>query len=219
MNRRELVKATAEHIRAEFDGEGTGHDWWHVVRVLKNARAIAAKEGGDLFTIEMAALLHDLDDWKFSKSHDGDPVMARRWLRKLNVDKKTADSICRIVANVSFKGGFGGKQGSIEGKIVQDADRLDALGAIGIARTFAYGGKKDRQIYDPRIMPLTYTGFDDFKKKHAQSTTVNHFYEKLFLLRKRMNTRTAKRIALRRTRYMEDYLATFMKEWQGKDIR
>lgn len=219
MDRKAIVRATAEYVKSSSEGEGTGHDWWHIVRVWRNARAIASKEGGDLFTIEMAALLHDLDDWKFSKSHDGDPRAARKWLKKLRLDQEEMDRICGIIANVSFKGGFGGKMQSKEGKIVQDADRLDALGAIGIARAFAYGGKKGRQIFDPGIKPLAYRSFNDFKKKHSQSTTVNHFYEKLLLLEKRVHTRTAKRIARQRTRYMEGYLDRFMNEWEGKDIR
>ncbi len=211
------VAILAQQIKARMEGEGTGHDWWHVYRVWRNALYIARREkSAGIFEVQLAALLHDVADWKFSNgdTEKGGRV-AKSLLRKLKVNEKTIGKVCYIVDNISFKGGFGKVLDTKEGMIVQDADRIDALGAIGIARAFAYGGSKGRELYNPKIRPMAYKNFEHFRKAHAKSTTVNHFYEKLFLLRGQMNTKTGKEIAKEREEFMKKYLDTFYKEWKG----
>lgn len=217
MNKEQIINQTVEHIKAKLSGEGSGHDWWHVYRVYKNAIHISRYEKADLFVVELAALLHDIADWKF---HNGDdnvgPQMAREWLKKLSVDENIIVHICQIIKDASFKGrGVVSKMKTIEGAIVQDADRLDAIGAIGIGRTFAYGGNKGREMYNPNIKPEKHESFEQYKNN--QGTTINHFYEKLLLLKDLMNTATAKRIAEKRHKVMEGFLEEFFCEWEGKD--
>lgn len=209
-----LVRKTEEYVKGILSGEGTGHDWWHILRVTSLARKIAKLESADLLIVEMTALLHDIADWKF---HDGDmnkgPKVAREWLESLEVESLLIQVICENIANISFKGAkVAEKPLSLEGKIVQDADRLDALGAIGIARAFAYGGFKQRPLYEPEIEPLLHTTFESYKD-HPGST-INHFYEKLLLLKDRMHTQTAKNIAEERHLFMENYLKQFFSEWK-----
>jgi uncharacterized protein len=172
-------------------------------------------ENADLLIVELAALLHDIADWKL---HDGDlsvgPKRAKDWLDSLAVDSSIADHVCAIIANISFKGAAVEQPPlSLEGKVVQDADRLDAMGAIGIARAFAYGGAKGRAIYDPAVRPTEHRSAASYLK--SGSHTINHFYEKLLLLKDRMNTATGRAIAEARHRFMEDYLQQFYKEWDG----
>ena len=200
-----------------MEGEGSGHDWWHVVRVINNAKTIAKTEGGDIFIIELGALMHDIADHKF---HKGDMTVGPRITRELLTEIGVADDIvgkvAYIVENVSFKGGLNiHKMQSIEGKIVQDADRLDALGAIGIARTFAFGGAMGKEIYNPAKKPSKFTSIDEVQKDLTQGHTINHFYEKLLLLKDKLNTSTAKKIAERRHVFMESYLKQFYAEWEG----
>ena len=196
-------------------GEGSGHDWWHVYRVWKNAIHIGKQESVDIFVVELAALLHDVADWKF---HDGNdeigPQVAKEWLESLSVDEKVISHVYQIIKDISFKGaGVVTAMKTTEGMVVQDADRLDALGAIGIARTFAYGGSKNREMYNPDINPEMHTSFEQYK--NSQGTSINHFYEKLLLLKELMNTATAKQIAEKRHAVMEDYLNQFYREWEG----
>lgn len=177
---------------------------------------IARGERADEFVVELAALLHDIADWKF---HGGDenagPDKARRWLESQHVDEPTIERVCQIIKTVSYKGaGVSTPMKTSEGMIVQDADRLDALGAIGIARTFAYGGHKGRAIYDPNEPPQMHETFEQYK--NSQGHTINHFYEKLLLLKDRLNTQTAKKIAAARHKYMEDFLSQFFAEWEGR---
>lgn len=217
MNKSRKVIIVASTVRKRMAGESTGHDWWHVYRVWRNSLYIARGErGADLFIVQLAALLHDIADWKFS---NGDTKrgakVAREILKRAGVDEKSIRQVCHIVENVSYKGGFGIALDTREGRIVQDADRVDALGAIGIARAFAYGGSKGRELYNPYIKPRKYRNFEEFKKSSGRSTTINHFYEKLLLLRKRMNTRTGKELAMERERFMREYLERFYKEWKG----
>lgn len=212
-----VIDQTASHIKAQLSGEGSGHDWWHVYRVWKNAIHIGRQENADMFVVELAALLHDIADWKF---HDGNedigPKMAREWLESLAVDQNTISQVCSIIRNISFKGaGVTNKIDTLEGMVVQDADRLDAIGAIGISRTFAYGGSKGREIYNPGIPPQKHNSFDEYKSSNGP--TINHFYEKLLLLKDLMNTATAREIAVRRHLVMENFLNQFYKEWEGKD--
>ena len=217
MNKEQIIAQTAEHIRLKLEGEGSGHDWWHVYRVWKNAIHIGTQEKADLFVIELAALLHDIADWKF---HDGNedigPQLAREWLETLSVEESIIAHVCRIIRAISFKGaGVKNTMDSTEGLIVQDADRLDAMGAIGIARTFAYGGSKHREMYNPTVNPQLHASFEQYK--NSEGTTINHFYEKLLLLKDLMNTATAKEIAENRHKYMQEFLQQFFLEWEGKE--
>lgn len=212
-----ILVQTTTHVRQLMSGEGTGHDWWHVQRVVNNARAIQKQEGGDKFIIELTALLHDIGDWKF---HGGDttvgPRMAREWLTSLDVDTETTDHVAYIIEHMSFRGGTNQhKLKTLEGQIVQDADRLDALGAIGIARAFAYGGANGRPLHDPDQPQATpHQTFEQYQNFKASS--INHFYEKLLHVRDRLNTKTAKAMAEHRHKYLEDYLEEFYAEWDGK---
>ena len=210
-----IIEHTADHVRAALSGDGTGHDWWHVYRVWKMARRIGQSENADLLVVELAALLHDIADWK---AHGGDstigPKMAMAWLKSLDLDSNTVEHVCQIIAGISFKGARVEQPTlSLEGRVVQDADRLDAIGAIGIARAFAYGGSKGRVIYDPTCQPTVHRTADSYLNNNG--TTINHFYEKLLLLKDRMNTPAGKAIAERRHQFMEDYLRRFYEEWEG----
>ncbi len=215
MDKGKIIKATEEYVRKTLEGEGSGHDWWHVDCVRKTALHIAKEEKADLFIVELGALLHDIADWKF---HNGDetvaPRIAREWLEKQEADEQTIEHVCHIIKDISFKGaGVNTPMHTKEGQIVQDADRIQALGAIGIARCFAYGGSKGREIYNPNIKPAMHQTFEQYKK--ARGTTLNHFYEKLLLLKDRMNTETGKKIAQERHEYMEQFLKQFFKEWNA----
>ncbi len=213
MNRESIINQTITFVKQQLKGDSTGHDWWHVHRVWKMAVGLAEQEGADLFVVQLAALLHDIADWKF---HDGDvskgEIIAREWLESLGVEENVMSHVCQIVRDTTFKGaGVITNMQTIEGKVVQDADRLDALGAIGIARAFAYGGYKGREMYNPEIEPVFHHSFEQYKT--SQSTTVNHFREKLLLLKDRMNTASAQRIAEERHLFMKAFLERFLKEW------
>lgn len=217
MNKRSIIKQTEEYARKTLQGESSGHDFWHVYRVWKMAQHIGKKEKANMFLVELAALLHDIADYKF---HGGDEEIglrtAEKWLKSLKVDQETIEHVKQIIRNASFKGaGVKTKMKTIEGKIVQDADRLDAIGAIGIARTFAYGGNKGSIMYDPKVKPIMYGSFEEYKRNTPP--TITHFYEKLLLLKNLMNTKTAKEIAEGRHKYMEEFLKKFYKEWDGNE--
>jgi uncharacterized protein len=215
MKESEALKKTEIFISTHFKNEGSGHDWFHVDRVRKMAVSIGTSEGCDLFIVEMAALLHDLDDWKLNVSKSELNSKAENWLNQLAIDPDVSSFILRIIAEVSYKGaGTDTPVSSVEASVVQDADRLDAIGAIGIARTFAFGGHKNRLIYDPYVPPVMHVDFGEYQNSSAP--TINHFYEKLLLLKDRMNTETAKKIAERRHEFMENYLAQFYDEWDAK---
>ena len=212
MSPSDLIDRTVNHVRTVLSGDGTGHDWWHVYRVWRTAQRIGQAEKADLFVVELAALLHDIADWKL---HDGDSTVgskiARDWLDSL--DAHISEHVCQIIANISFKGAkVESPTLSQEGKVVQDADRLDAMGAIGIARAFAYGGAKGQAIYDPACKPTEHGTAEAYLKG---GTTINHFCEKLLLLRDRMNTATGRAMAEARHQFMEDYLRRFYEEWEG----
>lgn len=213
MNKMEILIKTEEYVKNLLQGESSGHDWWHIHRVRSQALFIGEKEQADLFIVELAALLHDIGDFKF---HDGDidvgPGMAREWLEKMEIPGKMIGHICEIVRDISFKGaGTPSIMKTLEGKVVQDADRLDAIGAIGIARAFAFGGHKGREIHNPETKPEFHESFDHYKS--AAGSTINHFYEKLLLLKDLMNTETARDIAAERHRFMEIFLEQFFKDW------
>lgn len=216
LSSQQVIERTREYAQSTLSGEGTGHDWWHVERVWNTAKVIAEQEGANSLVVELAALLHDIADWKF---HDGDEEegarVSRVWLDSLGVDAKVIDQVCAIISQSSYKGaGVDEQILSLEGKILQDADRLDAIGAIGIARCFAYGGYAGRELHNPTVAPELHTTAQAYKSNTAPS--VNHFYEKLLLLKDRMYTDTAKRIAGRRHDYMQGFLNQFYAEWKGE---
>lgn len=217
MNKDSVIQRTEAYVRQALSGESSGHDWWHVYRVWNNAKLIAQGEKVDHFTVEMAALLHDIGD---PKLHNGDTTVAPRligaWLDTVSIHGDYRQHILYIVANMSFSKHLQKKEveKTLEFMVVQDADRLDAIGAIGIARAFAYGGHKGRLIYDPTVAPVTDMTADYYRSHNG--TTINHFYEKLLHLKDLMNTPTAKRIAAERHRFMEQYLQQFYDEWEGK---
>lgn len=216
MNKSKIIEEVKKYVRKNMEGESTGHDWWHSWRVWKLSKKIAKKEGGDLFIIELAALLHDIADWKFYGGSVKTGVeKTKRLLNKLNIAQETIDHICHIIKNISFRGaGVKNRINTKEGMIVQDADRLDVLGAIGIARVFAYGGFAKREIYNPDIKPTLHKSFKKYKNNKA--TSINHFYEKLLLLKDRLNTKTAKKIAKKRHKFLQNYLKEFFQEWEVK---
>lgn len=210
-----IIQKTVDFVRQSLQNAESGHDWWHILRVWNNAKLIAQTEKVDLLIVELAALLHDIADSKF---HDGDeeigPKTAGEFLKSIQVDVKVIEHVQQIIRHMSFKSSFDNPGfSSEEMKVVQDADRLDAIGAIGIARAFSYGGFKNREMYNPEIVP----DFNLTKEAYKNSTapTINHFYEKLLLLKDKMNTKTAQKIALQRHQFMEQYLEQFAAEWNG----
>jgi uncharacterized protein len=212
----DLITTTAEYVRNELEGEGSGHDWWHIYRVWQLSRHIGSAEGADLSIVEPAALLHDIADWKF---HGGDeeagPRKARVWLESQRAQEPLIESVCDIIRKISYKGaGVATPMSDINGMVVQDADRLEAMGAIGIARAFAYGGHKNRPLYDPDEKPRLHQSFAEYKS--SKGHTINHFYEKLLLLKDRMNTATGRALAEGRHAYMEQFLDRFYREWAGE---
>ena len=212
MDKNKMIKNTKDFVKEKLYGEGGGHDWFHIERVYNLSRFLANEEKADNFIVEMTALLHDIDDWKFSNGTKTNTTITEEFLNSVNVDKESINKIITIIKTMSFKGGVvNSTQNTIEGMIVQDADRLDAIGAIGIARTFAYGGSKNRPIYDPNIAPINFTSLEEVK--NAENHTINHFYEKLLKLKDLMNTDSAKIIAEKRHKFMEDFLKEFYSEW------
>ena len=213
MTQQAIIQKTVEYIKKEFSDDSSGHDWWHIYRVWQTSLYIAAREKVDSDVVQLAALLHDIGDWKF---HDGDesvgPRLAREWLQSLDVQESVISHVCTIIANLSFKGAdVKAAPLSLEGQVVQDADRLDAIGAIGIARAFAYGGAKGREMHDPDAPPVLHSSFEQYKA--SRGTTINHFHEKLVLLKDRLNTPTAKALAESRHAFMLEFLEQFDAEW------
>lgn len=216
MKKEKIIERIADKVKRNLKDEGSGHDWWHTYRVCKMAKHICKRERANMFVVELAALLHDVADWKF---HGGDnnvgPRMARQILSKQGISEEIIDHVCEIIRTAPFKGaGVKTRMQTLEGKVVQDADRLDAIGAIGIARAFAYGGHKKQLIYNPNQKPVLHQTKEAYFK--SESPTINHFFEKLLLLKDRMNTKTAKKIAKERHKFMEKYLDRFFEEWEGR---
>ncbi|MGO4772565.1 HD domain-containing protein [Flavobacterium sp. W22_SRS_FK3] len=215
MQTTDSINKTITFVKEKLNNAEGGHDWFHIERVHKNALLIAKDIDCDLTVVQLGALLHDIADSKF---HNGDetigPKTARLFLESENVSEKIIEHVVNIIENISYKGGnFEKKFSSIELDIVQDADRLDAIGAIGVARAFNYGGFKNRALYNPEIAPITNMTKEEYKNNNAP--TLNHFYEKLLLLKDKMNTETGKQIAAERHRFMEMFLAQFYAEWEG----
>ena len=215
-NQKEIVLRTAKYAEKTLGKEATGHDWLHVKRVWLNAKIIGKSTKANMFIVELAALLHDIADWKF---HGGDTSIGSKkveeWLQKLNLDAQTIGQITSIIEKASFKGAkVKNTIDTLEGKIVQDADRLDAIGAIGIARAFAYGGAKGREIYNPETKPVLHNSAEAYSKN--TSPTVNHFHEKLLLIKGLMNTRKGKMVARNRHKFMMAYLKQFDAEVSGR---
>ena len=214
MTNTEIIQKTTEFVKQQLTNTEGGHDWWHIYRVWKLAKHIAEKENVDSLIIDLGALLHDIADAKF---YDGDeeigPNISREFLESIDIDNETIDHIDKIIRNISFKNSKEQKFRSPELDIIQDADRLDAIGAIGIARAFNFGGFKNRPLYDPEIKPNLNLSKNEYKK--SLSPTVNHFYEKLFLLKDMMNTKTGHEMAEERHQFMATYLDRFYKEWKG----
>ena len=211
-----FIDQTVQFVKNTLKGAESGHDWWHIQRVWNNALLILENESADRFIVELAALLHDIADSKF---HDGNeeigPQKAAEFLKSLHIGEDIILHVQQIIRNMSFKAGLGQLDfHSKELEIVQDADRLDAIGAIGIARAFTYGGFKNRELYNPEIPPVLNMSKEEYKKSEAP--TINHFYEKLLLLKDKMNTESGIRIAEERHSFMEQYLEQFYKEWNGK---
>lgn len=216
MNTKQIIKNTEEFVKNALKNAEGGHDWFHILRVWNNAKLISKNENVDGFVVELGALLHDIADSKF---HEGDetigPKIAREFLESQQVDESIISHIENIISNISFKGGnFEQKFNSPELEVIQDADRLDAIGAVGIARTFNYGGFKNRPLYNPEISPDLNQTKEAYK--NSEAPTINHFYEKLLLLKDRMNTVTGREIAADRHLYMEHFLTQFYDEWNGK---
>ena len=212
-----IIRKTIDFVKEELKNAEGGHDWFHIERVYKNSLLIAKYENVDILTVSLAALLHDIADAKF---HNGDenigPKKAEKFLCSLDIKTETIEHIVYIISNMSFKNEFSSDKktiNSIEFKVVQDADRLDAIGAIGIARCFNYGGFKNRALYNPEIKPNLQLSKEEYK--NSKAPTINHFYEKLLLLKDKMNTDTGKKIALQRHHFMENYLKQFYNEWNG----
>lgn len=215
MSEQQIIEETVKFVKSELQHAEGGHDWFHIERVWRNAMKIAESESANQFIVALGALLHDIADYKF---HDGDESVgvskARKFLLAHSVDNMVVEHVEKIITNISFKGGnFLQEFHSAELSIIQDADRLDAIGAIGIARTFNYGGFKGRELYNPLVKPSRGMTVEQYKASNAP--TINHFYEKLLLLKDRMNTATGKRLAEQRHQFMERYLEQFFSEWEG----
>ncbi|MGM5469242.1 HD domain-containing protein [Flavobacteriaceae bacterium LMO-SS05] len=216
MTPEDLISKTTVFVKGRLEHAEGGHDWFHIERVYKNAILISKTENVDILIVQLGALLHDIADSKF---HDGDetvgPQLAREFLFKHNVDSLIIEHVINIIKHISFKNSLDSESGftSKELEVVQDADRLDAIGAIGIARCFNYGGFKDRPLYDPSVQPNPNMTKAEYKT--SSSPTINHFYEKLLLLKDKMNTKTGKDLAKKRHQFMELYLGQFYAEWDG----
>lgn len=211
---KQVLAATRAYVRARLEHESSGHDWWHIERVARMARRLAREERANGFLCELAALLHDLVDWKVNPDEAQAQQDVRAWLEEQRVSSLISAAVMGIITHMSFKGGGQPPLVILEGQIVQDADRLDAIGAIGIGRAFAYGGTKGRPMHDPDVPPRSQMTVEEYR--HQQTPTINHFYEKLLLLKDQMNTATAKRLAEQRHAVLLAFLDEFQAEWDGE---
>jgi uncharacterized protein len=218
MNDTRLIQKTEEFVKSRLSGEGTGHDWWHVVRVVNAARKIHSTEGGDWLIIELTLLLHDVGDGKVIGKDEDDYSIAQGFLESQNVPRQTIARVMLIIKTMSYSKSFDDikKDDSLEFKIVQDADRLDATGAIGIARAFTYGGSRLRPLYNPDYKSKEFKSSEDFNKTRTEGSTIHHFYDKLLLIKDKLNTEAAKEIAGQRDEFMRHFLQEFLDEWNGQ---
>ncbi|WP_044748372.1 HD domain-containing protein [Bacillus alveayuensis] len=218
MDKREIIEKTEQYVRMLLENDASGHDWWHIERVRRISVTLAKKEHADELIVEMAALLHDVADEKIAGSEEKGLSVVAEWLEQMPLSNHDKQHIIEIISSVSFKGGNGKKPHTIEGMIVQDADRLDAIGAIGIARTFMYAGSRGHLMYDPSLPYRENMTKEEYRQ--GRSTAINHFYEKLLKLKELMNTESAKQIAIKRHEFMERFLQQFYKEWdeQYEDV-
>lgn len=214
MEQQKIIEATTTFVKNILQHDSSGHDWWHIERVRKAALQIGEKENANLFVVEMAALLHDVADEKLNKSEEEGLLKVRNWLSSLQITDSEQEEIIEIISTMSFKGGNRPLMKTIEGQVVQDADRLDAIGAIGIARTFAYAGAHGDLIYDPELPFRESMTKEEYR--NGKSTAVNHFYEKLLKLTDTLNTNAAKKAAQERHDFMTAFLDQFYKEWNGQ---
>lgn len=214
-NEIKILEAAEKYVKAQLTGEGSGHDWWHIVRVHTVAKQFAEKEGADSFICQLAALLHDLADEKIAGSEEVGLAQVSDWLASQSLSEEKRSHVLEIIQYMSFKGGANqGKTLTLEGQIVQDADRLDAIGAIGIARVMAYAGNKGNLIHEPEKQVRQHMTVEEYRK--GDNTAIMHFYEKLLKLKDLMNTESAKKMAQHRHEFMESYLKEFYAEWDGK---
>ncbi|MCK0190527.1 HD domain-containing protein [Arenibacter sp. F20364] len=216
MSNTQIIEETIAFVKETLKGAEGGHDWFHIQRVFKNTLLIAKDEKVDVLVVSLGSLLHDIADAKFNGGDESvGPKMAYEFLTSLEVDKKTIHHVVKIIENISYKSSLESKKRftSKELEVVQDADRLDAIGAIGIARAFNYGGFKNRELYNPEIAPNLKMTKEEYKKSKAP--TINHFYEKLLLLKDKMNTESGKKLAEKRHQFMLEFLEQFYKEWNG----
>ncbi|WP_099362810.1 HD domain-containing protein [Fredinandcohnia onubensis] len=214
MEQQKIIEATTTFVKNILQHDSSGHDWWHIERVRKAALQIGEKENANLFVVEMAALLHDVADEKLNKSEEEGLMKVRNWLSSLQITESEQEEVIEIISTMSFKGGSRPPMKTIEGQVVQDADRLDAIGAIGIARTFAYAGAHGDLIYDPELPFRESMTKEEYR--NGKSTAVNHFYEKLLKLKDTLNTNAAKKAAQERHDFMTSFLDQFYKEWNGQ---
>lgn len=216
MDKQAIILAAEEFVKEKLAGEGTGHDWWHIERIRATARAIHATEGGDWFTIDLTLLLHDVGDRKVIGKDEDDYTIAENFLLDHQIDSAVIDHVMFIIKNMSFSKSLKNKRedASIEFYTVQDADRIDAIGAIGIARAFAFGGSKSSPLYDPTVEVKDFTSTKEYRQ--TRSSTLHHFEEKLFHIKDLLNTETAKKIAQGRDEYMHTFKEQFLDEWAGK---
>lgn len=216
MYNEEAIQKTRDYMITTLSIDSSGHDHFHVDRVWRMAKKLAHEVGANTMVVELTALLHDISDYKLNGGDEkAGPEAAKLWIESIGIDKQIANNVADIIEKMSFKGAKVVEENmSIEGQVVQDADRLDAIGAIGIARAFAFGGAFGQRLHDPDIIPVLHENFEAYKKK-KDGTTINHFFEKLLLLKDRMNTAPAKRIAEQRHKFMEMYLNNFMQECKG----
>lgn len=209
-----ILKEAELLVQRELGKDSSGHDSWHIYRVVQTAKVIAEQEGADSFVCQLAAWLHDLADDKLVENEQEAVNNLKKWMKGQGVEEETSEHVMNIIATLSFKGGNRPPMRTLEGKVVQDADRLDALGAIGIARTFAYSGAKGRAMHEPGRKPRI--GMSEEEYRSGNDTAILHFYEKLLLLKERMNTPYARELAEKRHQFMEQFLEQFYAEWDGE---
>ncbi|ADG68827.1 metal-dependent phosphohydrolase HD sub domain protein [Planctopirus limnophila DSM 3776] len=213
-----VIEQVAHKVRQLLEHDASGHDWWHIERVRHVALQLAQKEGADAFVVELAALLHDIGDWKNqTDGQDRGAELSRVWLEEFGLSPETVQHVADIIEGISFKGaGVATEMPTLEGKCVQDADRLDAIGAIGIGRAFAFGGSRGRPMHDPEVKPELHQSFEDYKRKSG--ATLNHFTEKLLLLKERMQTPSGRVWAEQRHQFTEEFYNRFLAEWDSRDM-